>query len=531
MRRNVIWVLITAGSLLFAVAVQAQNQGQSLCGAASGTRFNLEPASMAVPQNEPPVDFILNGVALGDDLIVQHGNDRRWKASPWGTSAVYVHADTTSCSPTFDAQNPPIPDPLHPTQNMIAWGDPQVRADPSRNQFILTDLRANQPTTALGVVRVPTANLLKPTVCPAGTLTTAQAQTCFWSNGGAAVVVNESALGYTDVEKMTQDPRSSGTGAGDIYIVNSFFVYGTSGPTSSMIQLTACKGLFLTAADCAPTITISGADSPNFPHFPSVSVVPGGPNAGTLTISYMEYPTGNEYIRYVTCTPNGAPQSPTCTSPVTITEPSPNWVYRTSSTSRALTDMTIDNYTIPTIINRYNPSGPTPQTTFVVYEVCGTSKKLPMNSACPNADISMAYSSDLTTWTIASVDATPASHEFMPAVALDEAQNVINIAYYKTPPGDIFKNRTLVYLVQIQPGTTTPGTPIPITTSPDSPDADANLPFEPQYGDYIGVAAHGTGGAGNSRLYVGHTNVSRIGTYYSGATNPESNNHVSSYSY
>ncbi len=48
--------------------------------------------------------------------------------------------------------------------------------------------------------------------------------------------------------------------------------------------------------------------------------------------------------------------------------------------------------------------------------------------------------------------------------------------------------------------------------------------------DYIGVAARGSGGAGNSRAYVGHTNDSRLGLY-NGAMNGDSNNHVSKVTY
>ena len=47
------------------------------CGGALGTQFNLEPPANAVPQQLEAVDFIPNGVALNEDLVVGGAFDSR----------------------------------------------------------------------------------------------------------------------------------------------------------------------------------------------------------------------------------------------------------------------------------------------------------------------------------------------------------------------------------------------------------------------------------------------------------------------
>lgn len=248
----------------------------------------------------------------------------------------------------------------------------------------------------------------------------------------------------------------------------------------------------------------------------------GGPNAGKITITYVNF--AFETIRFVVCTPHGAPAAPTCTAPTTIaTEANP--------IISPLTDNSFRIAFIPAIANRAD--GTTGQTTFVVWNHCKVPEFLPLGGFdCPDTDVVMATSTNLATFSAATaVDATTGTHEFMPAISVDPAQNITNIAYYHTPDAFHYKNTTQVLLKQIPSGSTTPGAATPVTTSPDSPAGDANLGvFFPEYGDYIGVAARGSGGAGNSRAYIGHTNDSRLGIY-NGAMNGDSNNHMSKVTY
>lgn len=88
---------------------------------------------------------------------------------------------------------------------------------------------------------------------------------------------------------------------------------------------------------------------------------------------------------------------------------------------------------IPAIANRAD--GTTGQTTFVVWNHCKVPEFLPLfGFDCPDADVVMAHSTNLATFSAATaVDATTGTHEFMPAISVDPAQNITNIAYYHTP--------------------------------------------------------------------------------------------------
>ena len=47
------------------------------CTGSSGARFNLEPRTNAVPQNQATADFLPNRIGPDEDLIVQVANDWR----------------------------------------------------------------------------------------------------------------------------------------------------------------------------------------------------------------------------------------------------------------------------------------------------------------------------------------------------------------------------------------------------------------------------------------------------------------------
>src|ERR1700680_4543619 len=83
------------------------------CGAAFGTKFNLEPAANAVPQQQENVDFIPNRIGLNEDLVVAGAFDARGFATANATwdgslSGYYVHRSTTpNCNPQFEGGLPP----------------------------------------------------------------------------------------------------------------------------------------------------------------------------------------------------------------------------------------------------------------------------------------------------------------------------------------------------------------------------------------------------------------------------------------
>lgn len=500
----------------------------------TGFVFNNEPALNAVPQNEPPVDFILNGIPGGTanpDLVVQAANDFRafFTAGFGGLTGVYVHRNgNVPCfgSGDFEMGLPPIAvaaTSTSPADSARADGDPHVIADPARKQFIVSDLRFGAFMSGVGLTRIPTANLLSTTACPSGTQIQPTPLACITTalggagTGGATILVGGTDEEVVDFPQATQDPRSSGTGAGDIYVVyTTFEIFG-----QTEINISACKALFVSAASCSPPTIVSGTDL--FTQWSSVDVMPvavGTNPAGTITITYVNFATNAG--RFVHCTPHGAPLAPTCSTPANILlEPQP--------VNGLLTDnVHVRNSTIPVHADRSDG------TIFVVWERC---KVVPGSlMGCPDADVVMTFSTNMgATWAAMSpVDITTGTHEMMPAISIDPNTNITNITYYHSQDSLRYKNRMQVLLRQIPSGSTIPGAATQITTAGDSTDGDVHLPFfQPGYGDYMGNAAHGTGVAGGSHLYVGHNNNSRLGSYGSPTTvlNTEQNNQVSEFVY
>ena len=98
------------------------------------------------------------------------------------------------------------------------------------------------------------------------------------------------------------------------------------------------------------------------------------------------------------------------------------------------------------------------------------------------------------------------------------------------PPSE---QRPQVFLAQVAPGTTAVGTPQKLTTGfgdvqATSPIAVLDQP--PGFGDRLGLAAGGTGTAGQSHAYVGFTWNSVFGTY-GGVPSVDVNNHLAAFIY
>ncbi len=488
------------------------NISVSGCGTASGTVMNFEPAANAVGQREVSVDFLLSALGAGKDLVAEHAFDERGELGTFDSlTALYVHRDAAvDCygGHDFEMANPPISDPFVQGQELFGSGNARLLADPTpaHKQIILADLRYDGTTSGVGLRRVSAGNLESTSTCPAGTLNQMQEATCAGSN---AVIVDASLDNFADAVSIAQDPRTSGTGAGDIYVVDTSFRY-----LRSVIVLSACKATFTTSADCSVPIVISGSETGT--QFPSVAVLGGGPNAGAITISWVE----NDSIEFIACFPHGAPAHPTCNAISTVIS-DPN-------AYAEITDNAFAIDTWPVIAARTDAAG---QTIFVVWSDC---KVLPFQfplEGCPDADIVMSVDSSIysPSWTVRHVN-TEAGHAFSPSIAYDTGQNVINIAYYSTSY-NLYKNNVRMVLNQIASGTTTVGSANNITTSYDSTTGDGtSFPFENPLGDYMGLAAHGGSGAGSSRVYLGFTNNTRQGVYGS-INNTQADNNVSRVTY
>jgi hypothetical protein len=477
------------------------------CGNTSGTVMNLEPATNAVGQYGPMVDFLLSALGSGKDLVAEYGEDDRYYEGTFDSfSAMYVHRDpTVSCygGTDFEMGNPPIADPFNQGYLLDGGLGARILADPGTTgrpaQFIVADMRFDDITSGIGLRRIPATSLESTTICPAGTLTSTQEATCAGSTG---IIVEASEDNYADAPVLTQDPRSSGTGAGDIYVVSA-----SVRELRTVILLTACKAAFATASDCSTPVLLEGSvDSGR----PGVAVVGGGPNAGTIAISFV-----NEYgFAYVSCTPAGAPAPPVCSKSSSI--------YTDTNLYSTLTDNPgFSPQTWPVLAARTDSGG---QTLFLVWSDCKlASYEL---SGCPQSQIVMATTTAVTnpTWTFAHISGA-SGHHFLPSVAFDSGQDIINVSYYSTG-SNTYKNGVLMALNQFAPGSTTPESTIFLTGSYDSVQGDGTAYGAGFLGDYVGLAAHGGSASGSSRVYVGFTNNARIGIY-SGIGNTQADNNVS----
>jgi hypothetical protein len=504
------------------------------CGTAVGMQMNLEPALRALPQNEPSVDFILSGIAAGKDLVVEHASDSRGLAngtSFGGLTSIFVHRDgAVGCygGTDFEVGNPFIPSPFSATSMMAGTDNPRVLADPAaaHKQFVFADVRIDNTGAGIGLRRTPAANFTSAVTCPAGSQTFLQGPTCL---GPIAILVDPSLNDIADSPSIAQDNRTAGVGSGFLYVADTSF--GSGG--RSVIHLTACKPTFATIADCSKPVIVSGFN--NATQFPSVAVVQGGPNAGKITVTYtnnsFNTPPFGFNIMMAVCTPAALPAAPTCANPTLVkTEGNPMRGFNGDLSNNPITVSTI-----PVVADRTDAAG---QTTFVVWTNCKVSPVLPFNfSGCADSDVVMATSTNLGgSWTFGNVNNTLGTHEFMPAIAIDSGQNIVNIAYYHTADGDPYKNRTIMELNQIVAGGVVVLPPVKVTTTPDSTAGDGNsgaFSSSGFLGDNIGLAARGGAAAGSSRAYVGFTSNSRLGTYAAAPLiqNTEANNHVSRVTY
>src|SRR5579864_2188116 len=315
-------VLSTAILTMFAVLVLGTGLYAAPvvgCGGQFGTQFNLEPAANAVPQQLENVDFIPNRVGLNLDLVVAGALDGRGappssggggisrvrglaSASPtWdgSESGYYVHRSATAdCSPQFEGG---LPNVISSGKTFVGVGDTVIAADPRRDAFFAADVRMDNADSlsAIGLFRASSATLLSSTLCPNGTHTAAQATACWGTT--APVLVGQApsfgAIPSQDLPSLAVDERATGVGAGNVYVA-----FGTG----STMALAACKGSTLA---CSAPLTIS--DSTDASTIDAhVEVRPDG----IITVTYNDanFAGVPDTIKFVSCTPAGAPTPPVC---------------------------------------------------------------------------------------------------------------------------------------------------------------------------------------------------------------------------
>ena len=498
-------------SLCVSISSSAQT-ASTTCTGANGTLFNLEPRPDAVIQAAQSVAFLPNAGVQGVDLIVGTATDMRSIAgSPDG---FYVARSSTNCKADLEGGLPFI---LNIFDDFAPFGSPTVIADPARNAFFIVDLRFGLGTDdeAIGVVRASVSNLRNASSCPNGTQATGSAG-CFDS---AAAFNIASLNSFQSNPHIAVDPRITGTGAGDVYTVVT-----QADPNNTLhtqLFLTACTNVL----NCGNSMKISGTDLEA--DFGWVQVRPDG----VITITYRNttFPGINpEDIKFITCTPNGAPNAPTCAAPILVTtEQTPIFASFTG-------DVPMLDQLYPRHANRLESDGST-VTTFLVYDRCEVAV---MNFGlaadfCPKADVVMTSSSDGgRTWSPITKVSNSKGQQFFGQPAMDNSTGTLNIAYYSTE-NDPFQQRAQIFLAQVQAGTTTVSQTKLITTG--FADAAAESPHQvllspAGFGDRLGLAAAGTGTLGQSRVYVGFTWNSVFGSY-AGVPMPDMNNHLAQFQY
>jgi hypothetical protein len=485
------------------------------CGTTTGSRFNsFEDELGARPQNEQSVDFLFNRVHTtpAQDLVMMGANDYRGfifdPLLPFleGGTGYYVSRGDDPCSNDFEGALPPLDDPLSPGFPVFGQGDPVVAADPSRDAFFMADLRVSFSSTSIGLFRSSASRLVNTANCPNGLHTTADSERCWPTHTLINTLPEPFVSFFQDKPSMTVDERASGTGAGNVYITATEFDFSTF---VSRIWLVSCNNA-LTA--CSSPVIISGTDTAT--QFSDVRVRPG---SGIVTVTYVNsnfatFPP-NVDVKYVSCSPAAAPATPSCfPAGIVANETQPLFIL-------AASDFRIATY--PTHDHRTESNG---TETYVAWSRC----KVPgvQGFICPDADVVMkASKNNGATWSaLADVNAD-ADDQFFPWVKTDRSQNVVNVLYYDNNADSGFQHRVQVKLAQIFPGAATPDVvrrTRTVASTLNEPDGDVYLGgfF---FGDYIGVAARGTGAATGSRAHVGYTANYFLGSY-NGAFAPQQDN-------
>jgi hypothetical protein len=481
--------------------------------APNGNTFNLQSAANAVGQFNEAVAVLLNAGGSGGDLVFGTALDAR-SLPPLGflpgqdADAFYVQRSNSTCAADLEGELPVI---LSNTGDVYAiFGNPIVVADPAHGAFFVADLRYSGEF-AVGLMKATPATLLNTTACPNGTET--GPANCFVSVAQLANIVSAATDLFSP--SLAVDQRTAGTGAGDVYIA---VVNDNENTAANAIFISACAN---TLANCSDAVKISGSDTRA--GNPWVQVRPDG----GITVSYVEResdtPTSAMDIRFVNCQPAGSPKAPTCTAPLPVireTQPAgiPGEVQLSPQYVNPISLNAVDP-TYPKHVDRLESDGTT-ITTFLVYDRCGTpgiTGDEIFSPLCPKTDVAILSSTNGgSTWSPLQQVSSAAGQQFFGNVALDVSTGTVNIAYYSTE-NDPLKTSMQIFLAQVAPGETSPGTPQQITSALyDGPLGGFNG-NEELSGSYLGVAAAGTGQAGQSRVYI----------HFSGSVTPGSYNGVS----
>jgi hypothetical protein len=488
---TVVFTLLTLAGMLGLPAFASARSGCS----PNGHQFDLEGLADAplFGQANESVALLLGRGRDGNDLVVGAGLDGRpLDLVGYPNPLYYVERDNTNCVANFEGGVPGI-DAGILGSFVPLQGYPQVVVDAAHDAFFLAAVFASDTNLAVGIIKTTAANLLNTTNCPNGTQ---RSPALCWTVGSVTNIVPEN----TGVSNPTiaVDQRTKGTGAGDVYNTTSWGYENNQGQQAQII-LAACTNSEL---NCSSSVVISGSDTQAV--LPSVQVRADG----GITISYANLVIRNfEYFEYemkfVSCKPGGAPNPPTCSAPVLVTnEKHPGVV--TPGDELNTTDVAF-----PRHVDRLEADGKT-VTTFYIYDQCAVATYTghEVGQTCTKTQVAITYSTDGgKTWSaVVPVSPNTPGQQFLGNIALDVSTGTVNIAYYSSQK-DPLKLRTQIFLAQVPPGKTTVGAINQVTSSLyDGPTGFSGFDGDPvACCDYIGVAAAGTGKSGQSRAYILYT--------------------------
>ena len=447
----------------------------------NGNRFDLEALTDAAfyGQYNEAVAVIPNRGGNGTDLVVGGALDERFlnpliEYDGFYSPSYYVQRDNSNCAADFEGGMPIL-------GQFVPVGPPTPAADAAHDAFFIATTSIGGENFAVGIVKSTVANLLNASTCPNGTQ---ESSALCWPLGGIANVTASTVQNPS----IAVDQRTSGTGAGDVYIAATTYIYGE---VSTQITLSACTNSKLS---CSSTVVASGSDSA--PQYPTVQVRPDG----GITIAYGNGAAsyGPVQFKFVNCTPNGAPNPPTCGTPtLVITEPNP--ALGRPGDIQAF----FEQY--PYHVDRLEANGKT-VTSFLIYDQCAVPQI--GDYFCPKAQVVLTYSTDGgNTWSPLQVVGSAVGQQFLSNMALDASTGTVNIAYFSSQ-NDKLMYHTQLFLAQVPPGQTVAGAPHQITQTP----YDGPFGYDEGATD-LSLAAGGTGQTGQSVVYFQFTGSTAKGMY------------------
>ena len=446
----------------------------------NGNRFDLEPLTNAAfyGQYNEAVAVIPNRGGHGSDVVVGGAMDERFmnpaiEYDGFYSPSYYVQRDNSNCAPDFEGGMPIL-------GGFVPIGTPVPAADPAHDAFFIATINITDQDFGVGIVKSTVANLLNAANCPSGTQQ--NSATC-WPIAGIA---NESTSNVQN-PSIAVDQRTSGTGAGDVYVAATTYISGT---VNTQITLSACANSNLL---CSAPVVTSGTD--NSPLYSSVQVRPDG----GITIAYGN---GNLFgpvqFKFVNCKPHGAPNPPTCGAPTLVIDE----LHPAVGVPGNITAFFEQS---PYHVDRLEADGKT-VTSFLIYDQCAVPQI--GDYFCPKARVLLTYSTDGgKTWSPLQVVGAATGQQFLANIALDVSTGTVNIAYLSSQ-NDKLTFHTQIFLAQVPPGKTTVATPHQITQTP----------YDGPYGwgegaTDLSLAAAGSGKTGQSRVYIHFTGSTTKGIY------------------